>query len=189
MAAAVSEAETGAEQDAEGHPGEDRPQHPPLRWCSSTELIEVKTMVASEVPTPGGSARPDRCPGRWLSTRTGTMMMPPPTPNSPASTPGRRAQQQIEQEFHAPPGKRSGMVTDGARRPPPPADAVGPAHTRPGPQHVPDRFAWRPEHPQTAGAGANRDEFYDRACLPWPNGGGARPRRRRDLLAGGTWLG
>ena len=62
----------------------------PLRWCSSSELIEVKTMVASEVPT-----------ARWvrisagmpcaakLKTSTGTMINPPPTPNSPASTPAQ----------------------------------------------------------------------------------------------------
>ena len=60
----------------------------PLRWCSSTELIEVKTMVASEVPTARWVSTAGSMP--WavkLSTRTGTMMMPPPTPNSPASTP------------------------------------------------------------------------------------------------------
>ena len=32
-------------------------------------------------------------------------------------------------------------------------------------------FAWRPEHPQPLVLAANRDEFYDRACMPlaeWP---------------------
>ncbi|MCY1184832.1 hypothetical protein D9M73_255560 [compost metagenome] len=62
----------------------------PLRWCSRTELSEVKMMVAREVPT----ARWVRMPGSnpWavkLNTSTGTMIRPPPTPNSPASTPAQ----------------------------------------------------------------------------------------------------
>lgn len=51
-------------------------------------------------------------------------------------------------------------------------------------------FAWRPEHPQPLVLAANRDEFYDRACLPlaeWPEVPGLYAGR--DLLAGGTWLG
>ena len=60
----------------------------PLRWCSSTELIEVKMMVASEVPTARWVSTSGAKP--WavkLNTSTGTMINPPPTPNSPASTP------------------------------------------------------------------------------------------------------
>ncbi|MNW19345.1 hypothetical protein D3C71_2192920 [compost metagenome] len=45
-------------------------------------------MVASEVPTARWVSTPGSTP--WavkLNTSTGTMMIPPPTPNSPASTP------------------------------------------------------------------------------------------------------
>ncbi|MNE79423.1 hypothetical protein D3C80_1759050 [compost metagenome] len=53
-------------------------------------LIEVKTMVASEVPTAICVSTSGEKP--WavkLYTSTGTMIMPPPTPNSPASTPAQ----------------------------------------------------------------------------------------------------
>ncbi len=62
----------------------------PRRWWVIIELTDVKTMVASEVPT-----------ARWvrmswekpcalkLNTSTGTMISPPPTPNRPASTPAK----------------------------------------------------------------------------------------------------
>ncbi|MNN45099.1 hypothetical protein D3C81_1594180 [compost metagenome] len=60
----------------------------PRRWCSSTALIEVKMMVASEVPTARWVNTEGSKPCKVkLNTSTGTMMMPPPTPNSPASTP------------------------------------------------------------------------------------------------------
>ncbi|MNC35959.1 hypothetical protein D3C75_844590 [compost metagenome] len=62
----------------------------PLRWCSSTALIEVKTMVASDVPTARWVSTEASKPCKVkLNTSTGTMMMPPPTPNSPASTPAQ----------------------------------------------------------------------------------------------------
>lgn len=53
-------------------------------------LIEVKTMVASEVPTARWVSTEGSKPCRVkLNTRTGTMMIPPPTPNRPASTPAQ----------------------------------------------------------------------------------------------------
>ncbi|MNZ86359.1 hypothetical protein D3C78_1051780 [compost metagenome] len=62
----------------------------PRRWCSRMELTEVKTMVASEVPTAICVSTSGEKP--WavkLYTSTGTMIRPPPTPNSPASTPAQ----------------------------------------------------------------------------------------------------
>ncbi|MNZ79382.1 hypothetical protein D3C78_979840 [compost metagenome] len=62
----------------------------PLRWCSRMALIEVKTMVASDVPTARWVSTEASKPCKVkLNTSTGTMMMPPPTPNSPASTPAQ----------------------------------------------------------------------------------------------------
>lgn len=56
--------------------------------------------------------------------------------------------------------------------------------------HVPDRFAWRPGHPQPLIVAANRDEFYARPAQPlshWADAPGVYAGR--DLEAGGTWLG
>lgn len=62
----------------------------PRRWCSRMELIEVKTMVAREVPTAiwVRTSPPKPCAVK-LKTSAGTMIRPPPTPNSPASTPAQ----------------------------------------------------------------------------------------------------
>ena len=61
---------------------------PPRLLCAVSELIEVTTMVANDVPM-----------ARWvitsgeksyavkIQTNAGTIIMPPPTPNKPALTP------------------------------------------------------------------------------------------------------
>ncbi|MNC52891.1 hypothetical protein D3C75_1022620 [compost metagenome] len=61
-----------------------------LRWCSRMALMEVNTMVASEVPTARCVSTDASKPCKVkLNTSTGTIMMPPPTPNNPASTPAQ----------------------------------------------------------------------------------------------------
>ena len=60
----------------------------PRRWWARAETIDVGMIVASDVPTAmcmrtDGSMSSSE--NRWYST--GTMTMPPPTPNSPARMP------------------------------------------------------------------------------------------------------
>ena len=52
--------------------------------------MQVERVVASDVPTARWVSTEGSKPWRVkLNTSTGTMMMPPPTPNSPASTPAQ----------------------------------------------------------------------------------------------------
>ncbi|MNG38156.1 hypothetical protein D3C84_1257400 [compost metagenome] len=53
-------------------------------------MIDVKIIVARDVPTARWVRIDVSKPCRVkLNTNTGTMMIPPPTPNSPASTPAQ----------------------------------------------------------------------------------------------------
>ncbi|MNG15332.1 hypothetical protein D3C84_991520 [compost metagenome] len=62
----------------------------PASWCARRELMPVKIMVGREVPRARWVMISGATPCAWkLRTSTGTMMSPPPMPNSPASMPAK----------------------------------------------------------------------------------------------------
>ena len=65
-----------------------RQSTPPRRWCARADDRLVKLITPSEVPMATCMTTAGGTPSVGISTaRIGTMVKPPPTPNSPAMTP------------------------------------------------------------------------------------------------------